>query len=144
MVDLRFPLNCSDDYVDGVFTEHTIEHLCPLHVLNLLREIRRILKPGGWIRIVVPDLEKYVQYYLNPSAADPWFRQWRTGAEAIRCLTQNWGHRSVWDATLILRVLKEAGFSVAQLVSFGQGTDRRLIMDWSERACESLYVEGQK
>ncbi|MEO0836902.1 MAG: hypothetical protein AAFY16_13210, partial [Cyanobacteria bacterium J06642_3] len=35
MLDLRYPLNCDDNVWDGVFTEHTLEHLYPNQALNL-------------------------------------------------------------------------------------------------------------
>jgi hypothetical protein len=34
---------------------------------NLLRELFRIVQPGALIRLTVPDLEKYVQFYLHGS-----------------------------------------------------------------------------
>lgn len=100
ILDLRYPLNCDSDYWDGVFIEHTLEHLLSLHVLNLLKEILRTLKPGCWLRVSVPDLEKYVDYYCGKKSHEN-FKRWLTGAEAIRSLTQNWGHLSVWDSELL-------------------------------------------
>ena len=44
--DLRYPLNCPDKIVDGVYCGHTLEHLYPNHAYNMLKEIFRILKPG--------------------------------------------------------------------------------------------------
>lgn len=42
---------------DAVYTTHTLEHLYPDEVPVALSEIRRVLKPGGFAMIVVPDLE---------------------------------------------------------------------------------------
>jgi hypothetical protein len=61
-VDRRYPLHCPDNHWAGVFTEHTLEHLHPAHVLALLRELHRTMQPGAWLRIVVPDLSRYVDY----------------------------------------------------------------------------------
>jgi hypothetical protein len=95
------------------------------------------------LRICVPDLSKYVDYYLgNPSAEG--FIKWPTGAEAIRALTQNWGHRSVWDSELLALVLHQVGFVNVKEVGFGKGTDERLIKEDQERRWESLYMEAQK
>ena len=38
MLDLRFPLHCDDNVWDGVFSEHTLEHLYSDQVLNLLKD----------------------------------------------------------------------------------------------------------
>jgi predicted SAM-dependent methyltransferase len=42
---------------DVVYTTHTLEHVYPHEVPVALAEIRRVLKPGGFAIIIVPDLE---------------------------------------------------------------------------------------
>ena len=143
MLDLRFSLNCDDNVWDGVFTEHTLEHLYPVQVLNLLKELNRTMKPGAWLRVTVPDLKQYIDYYCGKEVNEMFLR-WKTGCEAIRSLTQNYGHLSVWDSDLLSRVLTEAGFVNIKEVSFGQGTDERLLKDQEERNWETLYMECQK
>ena len=39
LLDLRYPLNCDSNYWHGVYAEHVLEHLLPLHTLHLLKEI---------------------------------------------------------------------------------------------------------
>jgi predicted SAM-dependent methyltransferase len=143
MLDLRFPLNCDDNVWDGIFSEHTLEHLYPDHALQLLKELYRTIKPGAWLRISVPDLKKYVKYYCGEEVHEL-FNRWQTGCEAIRTLTQDYGHLSVWDSTLLAKFLKEAGFINVQEVFFMQGTDKLLLKDQQDRAWESLYMEAQK
>lgn len=144
MIDLRYPLNCDDNVWDGVFSEHTLEHLYPVHVLQLLKELNRTMKPGAWLRISVPDLKKYINYYQSKTVDEKFLQTWSTGCEAIRALTQNYIHLSVWDNELMERFLQEAGFTNIQQVSFQQGTDNRLFHDQIERKWESLYMEAQK
>ena len=45
-----------------VYSEHMLEHMLPLAGggVNFLRESWRVLAPGGLLRIVTPDLAKYV------------------------------------------------------------------------------------
>ena len=143
MLDLRYPLQCDDDYWDGVFCQHVLEHLYPIDVYNLLTELLRTLKPACYLRICVPDLSKYVDYYLGkPSPKE--FSKWPTGAEAIRALTQNWGHCSVWDSELLALTLRRVGFVNVKEMEFGKGTDERLVREDEERKYESLYMEAQK
>ena len=143
MVDLRYPLNCDDDYWDGVFSQHVLEHLYPADVYNLLVELLRTLKPKRWLRICVPDLSKYVDYYLGKPTHEE-FARWSTGAEAIRALTQNWGHRSVWDSQLLGNALSQVGFVNVRQTEFKTGTAEWLLRDSSHRRFESLYMEAQK
>ncbi len=143
LLDLRYPLNCDSDYWDGVFTEHVLEHLLPLHALHLLKEILRTLKPGHWLRVSAPDLEKYIDYYCGKESHEN-FKRWPIGAEAVRSLTQNWGHLSVWDSELLGNLLREARFTGVKKVDFLQGTDKKIIKDNEKRRWESLYMEAQK
>jgi len=143
MLDLRYPLNCDDNVWDGVFSEHTLEHLYPNQAMSLLKELYRTMKEGAWLRITVPDLKKYVDYYCNKQVNET-FKKWPTGCEAIRSLTQNWIHLSVWDNKLLSRFLKEAGFMNIQEVKFRKGTEPKLFKDNEERSWESLYMEAQK
>lgn len=42
---------------DAVFCAHCLEHLYPHEVPYALAEFARVLKPGGYAMIIVPDLE---------------------------------------------------------------------------------------
>jgi predicted SAM-dependent methyltransferase len=144
MLDLRYPLNCDDNVWDGVFTEHTLEHIYPDRAMQLLKELHRTMKPGAWIRITVPDLKKYVNYYCGHESHPEFSAMFRTGSEAIRTLTQDFIHLSTWDSELLRLFLGEAGFTNIQEVAFMAGSDRSLLQDRQERAWETLYVEAQK
>jgi len=142
--DLRYPVDCSDNIVDGIYSGHTLEHLYPYEALRLIKEMYRILKPSGWIRINVPDLGKYVNYYIgNPS--EPEFNQFGSGCMAISMLTQNYGHHSVWDETILIHALESVGFKKIKKVEFGsEGYDKRLIKEEKIRKWETIVMEAQK
>lgn len=142
-LDITRPWRCADDYWDGIFTEHVIEHVTYAEAVGVLRECFRTLKPGGWIRISVPNLSKYVKYYLGEIAEDQ-FYPFPNRALALSFLTQMHLHKSTWNADLLTKVLSEVGFTSASEVSFGKGSDCRLIMDDPGKAAESLYVEAEK
>lgn len=67
--DLRAPLPFADGSFDAVYHSHVLEHLTPKDGEALLRECRRVLVPGGILRIVVPDLEAIARGYLAALAA---------------------------------------------------------------------------
>lgn len=63
--DIRHGLPFESESVDACYTSHMIEHLTHDAACNLLKECRRVLKPGGVIRVVVPDMEAIVRAYLD-------------------------------------------------------------------------------
>ena len=50
-------LNFKNDYFDHVFSEHFFEHLFLDESIELFKEVYRVLKPKGVMRIVVPDAD---------------------------------------------------------------------------------------
>ncbi|HXZ36302.1 MAG TPA: methyltransferase domain-containing protein [Thermodesulfobacteriota bacterium] len=64
-IDLGGRLPFSDREFDAVYHSHLLEHLPKRKVPFFLRECFRVLKPGGILRVVVPDLEKISRLYLD-------------------------------------------------------------------------------
>jgi predicted SAM-dependent methyltransferase len=54
-----------DNSCDAVYNAALLEHLPRREAERFLRECRRILRPGGILRIGVPDLEQIVRIYLG-------------------------------------------------------------------------------
>lgn len=52
-----------DDTVDLIYGSHLLEHFPRHRTLDVLKEWHRVLKPGGTLRIAVPDFEKIVEVY---------------------------------------------------------------------------------
>lgn len=119
-VDATAPLPFPDHGFQHVFSEHFIEHLTLEAGERFFREAYRVLQPGGVIRTATPDLQfvldlhelktplhvRYVEWlvatFLPGQPADP--------AIAINHLFRGWGHRFLYDARTLERVLREAGF----------------------------------
>lgn len=160
--DLRKPLLIPDNSVDGIFCEHTIEHLTYEQAQALLRECNRILKVGGVIRIILPDLSKFIEAYQVGNSN--WFEDWErlmflnsddhsrsqrklsSPIEAISFVTQEYGHLSCWDQETIQIYLKRANFVKIEEKSFKNGSVAGLIadLDAEDRKFVSLYVEASK
>jgi SAM-dependent methyltransferase len=160
--DLRYPLMIEDEAVDGIFCEHTLEHLNYREADSLLKDCRRILKPGGAIRIVVPDLSLFLRNYCERNGE--WFREWErlmfresvvaerlertlgSPLEAISFVTQEYGHSSSWDFETLRNHLERSGFLDIVETSFRKGRCERLLvdMDAEDRKFVSLYVEAVK
>jgi hypothetical protein len=51
--------------IDALYSSHVIEHLTNIQAFKILKDVHRILKKDGLIRIVTPDLEGIVLKYLE-------------------------------------------------------------------------------
>lgn len=52
-----------DDTADLIYMSHVLEHVSHRDVVSTLREMRRILKAGGVLRISVPDFDRIIDIY---------------------------------------------------------------------------------
>ena len=59
-----------DGLADAVYSSHNVEHLYPHEVEVALREMRRVLKPDGFVRIDVPDLQAVALYIAEGKLED--------------------------------------------------------------------------
>src|SRR5262249_15987965 len=76
--DIRGGLGFPDASFEVVYHSHVLEHLAPHDGLQLLRECYRVLKPGGTIRVAVPDLEQIARLYLKSlELARQGHREWQ-------------------------------------------------------------------
>ena len=67
--DLAKGIPFDSDSIDVVYHSHVLEHLDRDVAGKFLMEIHRVLKPGGILRIVVPDLEKACRSYIEHIAS---------------------------------------------------------------------------
>jgi len=63
--DLKTPLPFPEGIFDAVYHSHVLEHLPRAAAPGFLAECRRVLRPGGVIRVAVPDLERIARTYLD-------------------------------------------------------------------------------
>lgn len=54
-----------DETVAEIYACHVLEHFNRNNIRDVLLEWNRVLRPGGMLRIAVPDFEKIVQVYLK-------------------------------------------------------------------------------
>ena len=63
--DLTKEFPWKKESIDIIYSSHTLEHFSRSEGLGFLNECFRVLKKGGIIRIVVPDLQDIVNDYNN-------------------------------------------------------------------------------
>lgn len=64
-INLLQVLPYNDNTFDIAYSSHFLEHLDKDNAKKILKEIRRILKDDGILRIVVPDLENIAREYIK-------------------------------------------------------------------------------
>ena len=145
-VSRRLPLK--DGAMLGIFTEHCLEHLPLETARRVLRDFRRVLKPKGTIRIVLPDAQRYAELYVRAIHGEsvefpyPHLDRTKTPMMVLNSIFRGWGHRSADDFQTLEKLLCEAGFTNVRRVAFREGQDPRLLVDQEWRRDGSLYVEA--
>jgi len=142
----KYPLQ--DASLEGVYTEHCLEHIPYQKTIENLREFYRMLKPGGTVRIIVPDAEIYFDGYQarkkDMTAKLPYDENEETPVISINRIFRDHGHLFIWDFETFKMNLEKTGFKNVTKESLRKGRDPRLLIDRPERAVESLYVEATK
>lgn len=158
--DSRKSLPFPDNSVKGIFCEHFFEHIdYTEEVPYFLSECHRVLLVEGVIRIIVPDIERYLHGYveegwdalnrLRPLDADrkDFYvgNRYNTKMELINVLfRQGHEHKFAYDYETLSFLLRRYGFDEVYKQEFGKTIMPELLIDTPQRATESLYVEAVK
>jgi len=66
-----YPLAYADESVDEIRASHLLEHFPHAMTIAVLQDWARTLKPGGIMRIAVPDIDRIFDAYHDPASAVP-------------------------------------------------------------------------
>lgn len=70
--DLRKPLPFQTASIEAIYASHVLEHLYLSDAKCLLKDCFRVLRPGGILRMVVPDLRAIIdEYWAHTSFEQP-------------------------------------------------------------------------
>ena len=149
LCDFSRPLPFKDGTFDGIFCEHVFEHFTYENGRRLMTECMRILKPGGVLRIVVPDGNKVLASYFNEPKKIIEYKQVQSGyaMEAVNTwFYQRYEHQCIYDAGYLIDSLLKAGFAEAKHASYNVSVtgQKNLVLDDPKYSWESLYVEAVK
>ena len=147
LIDLRRPLPFQDASFDGVFCEHVLEHFGQEDGERLAGEARRLLRPGGVFRVIVPDAEHVLRLYLDAPDELVAARNDRGGGTAMEMVNsyfrQRYEHQFMYDWPTLAQTLRRAGFADVRRSRFREpGGCTRLRIDDPKYERESLYVEA--
>lgn len=147
------PFPFQNNSVDNYYTSHTLEHVSPKELGYVFSELYRTLKLGGLIRIVVPDVEKAIEWYYNK---DP--NLFKKGPTVPRrypptrlgrlfswvCSPGKYGHKMGFDLETLYYYLQQAGFVNIRQLKYEECSNIFKGKDFPRYRNFSLYVEATK
>lgn len=135
--ELERPLPFPAASVDFLYASHVLEHLFPEDADRLLAETHRVLRPGGVVRIAVPDLAHALELYREgrKKASLAFFFEGRAGYYRR--------HRYMYDEELLRGALRRAGYAEVVRRSYrdGEVPDLELL---DNRPEETLFMEARR
>lgn len=151
--DVTKGLPFADESCDVLYSSHMIEHLDRREVSIFLREARRVLRPGGIIRLVAPDITRLVERYRESGDADAFIEGTHLCAPRPRSLAHRMRillvgtrhHQWMYDGNSLCLLLRQQGFVETAILPAGHTKiPDHQSLDLHERALESVYVEAEK
>ena len=141
-----------DSSTSVIYSSHMLEHLDRFEVKQFLKECRRVLQPDGMIRIVIPDVDKYIDSYNENRDADALIDGLHLSAMKPRGIFSKFKlivigprhHHWMYSAASIEKLMSSAGFKNIKIIAPGE---TRLVdcgrLNLRERESESLYLEAE-
>ena len=142
------PYPLADASLEGIYTEHCLEHIGLADFEMNVKEFYRLLSPGGTVRIIMPDGEMYFDIYHKRKNGEfikmPHEGTYISPMARINGLFRNHGHQFIYDYNTVQLILARNGFKDIKKEAFMNGRDNRLLIDTEWRSDESLYVEATR
>jgi predicted SAM-dependent methyltransferase len=141
--------------VDVVYSSHMLEHLDRREARLFLHECKRIMKPNGILRLVVPDLKPRIDYYYTfEKDGDRLLESFLFDLDKPRGLL-NWlnhavtggrNHHWMYDFGSLSRFVESCGFHDSKDLKPGETTiEEPGALDLREHeAAWSLYLETRR
>jgi predicted SAM-dependent methyltransferase len=151
-LDVRCGIPFADQAVDSVYATHMFEHFYPDELGRLLCECKRVLKPGGGMRVIVPSLHSAIAAYQQ--GRKEWFDDFPRKFDSVGGRFSNFifcdgQHRAGLDFSYLREAMQQAGFQ--EIEESAEGTSRLYGSNVppytpgdSRDLPHSLYVEAFK
>lgn len=149
LVNIKNDLPDGDDSVDCIYCSNVLEHFEKYESTAILKECQRVLKKGGMIRVVVPDLKKLIENYTTAdNFNNDYFGYDKDLYNGIigrfkRLFIR--GHQWMYDNNSFKELLKEAGFLNIKEQKFRKGelpNLNKLDLEMHKKLC--IYYECKK
>ena len=135
-LDVTRPFPYPDASLEAAFGCHVLEHLTPGEAETALRELHRVLRPGGVVRIAVPDLDRVIADY-DPGRPDAFLEGMLQGRERSTSRHRHWW---LYNERSLRELLERTGFSDVQRRGYREG--RCPDVERIDSRPESLFMEA--
>ena len=155
--DLRNGIPALDNSLDVVYHSHLIEHLLASEAASFIKECYRVLKRGGLLRILVPDLRLFANAYINNDkhflenyrklALENNLEVYSTPSQIFLGMMHGHEHKWAYDFESLYKLLVDSGFINIGKTLFQSSKiiDICAVEPYSPlRAMESLCIECNK
>ncbi len=146
--DIRHGLPIESDSIDYAASTHALQELSYPEVVPALRELRRVFKPGGVLRLGLPDLDRGISAYVR--GEDDHFKIDRGdvsspgGRFVVHMLWYGYS-RTLFTFDFIEELMSKAGFADVVRCAYGRTATRFPdIAQLDNREEETMFVEGTK
>jgi len=146
--DIRRGLPLEDNSLDYITSLHALPEIPYTDLEDVLWELRRVLRPGGVLRLGLPDMDRAIDaylrndrdYFLIPDEVSQ-----SLGGKMIVQLTWFGRSRTMFTYDFTEELLRKSGFREVHRCDFGrtQGPYPEIV-ELDNRPRESLFVEGVK
>jgi predicted SAM-dependent methyltransferase len=134
---LEYGIPFEDNSIDFIYTSHFLEHVFRDEAEEILKESFRVLKPGGLIRVCIPDLEIAVDMYNNGHKEESLELFFTGKADFLS------RHKYLYDFDMFKPILEKSGFKKVTKEEFQKGNMPDIqILDCRREV--TLYVEAYK
>ncbi len=157
LVNIQKRLPLEDGTVDYMYCSHVLEHFEPWKASDILKECWRVMKTGGILRIVTPDIRKLIDIYLDSgegvraarNLCNMWwgFEKDKRPENFLNKISRRFTREHLWnyDKEEMSALIKSAGFDHITWFSVGKGDVPDINrLDSLGMANTSLYVEVKK
>ena len=105
-----------DESVDEVMAIHVIEHFYRWEVEDVLKEWKRVLKPGGKLVLELPDLNKIMTAFLEAPNIDVTKTFWGLYGDPGH-KDERMCHRWAYTAGMLVGILRQIGFKDSHVLA---------------------------